>query len=76
MRRWTLRLCIEMNSTATGTMNCARDEVGNLNSINILSLSGQGLAGSASSCGSVLVGTRGRKVASAGRFGNACRHGA
>ena len=42
MRRWTLCLYIETNSTATGTMNCIRGEVGNLNSIKLLTA---GLAG-------------------------------
>ena len=30
-------LCIEASSTVTGTVNCTRDEVGNLNSISLLS---------------------------------------
>ena len=32
-------LCIEASSTVTGTVNCTRDEVGNLNSISLLSVS-------------------------------------
>lgn len=36
MKRWTACLYIEMSSTVTGTMNFARGEVGNLNSVKLL----------------------------------------
>ena len=36
-------LCIEASSTVTGTVNCTRDEVENLNSISLLSEERQGL---------------------------------
>lgn len=35
MQRWTLCRYIETSSTAAGTMNCTRGEVGNLNSIKV-----------------------------------------